>query len=745
MIWRLYTMKDLLPQGHIWQSVIQNAPYIIMIVDCQGTILYINHTVAGLKASKVPGKKLWDYIEPDYHRASKKALHTVFDKGKSTSYTIKGTGPHGSSSWYESVLSPITDQGKIIAASIITHDITKQKQAEDALSESERKFRVITERSVDGIFSLDQEGNYTFVSPAVKRIAGYEPEEVNGHFFLDFIYPDDIPLAMSSFDNLMDKGLLEGLELRIKKKDGSLGYVEITASSIIKEGTIHGIQGIVRDISARKKTDESIHRQNELTNAILHAVTESIYVFDKQMRILSVNITGAQRVGKNPQDLIGTAGKLWFSDDLVKRRQSIMEKVFQNGEQETFQDQVGSRWFIANIYPIKDKEGKVDKIVVFSQDITQEKNQEILLEKNEQKYRTIFEHSPEGIVLLDTQGNIIDANGRLSDWLGYRRKEVIGKHISDQPFFSPETKDLLINKFHQRMQKKNIPPYEIEIIAQNGHRIIGMLQGTLLYDQNGDIIGDLVMISDITQRRSLEKKVFEQEKLAALGRIAAMVSHELNTPLTNISLAIELLSSQVPHQVPQQLSREITTIKSEVSHAADIISRILDFSRGNTLRYSPVDIGQIVENAIKTVTQQNGTTDVTFNIPTPRSLTVEGDKYKLLEAFLNLFKNALEAKDPHKTHHTISVKTISTDNHVTVIIQDTGVGIDKDKLETTTDAFYTTKPLGEGTGLGLTITQEIITAHGGELAITSQLHKGTTVTVTLPKKNNAQNNTSVFP
>lgn len=247
-------------------------------------------------------------------------------------------------------------------------------------------------------------------------------------------------------------------------------------------------------------------------------------------------------------------------------------------------------------------------------------------------------------------------------------------------------------------------------------------------------MGDLVMISDITQRRSLEKKVFEQEKLAALGRIAAMVSHELNTPLTNISLAIELLSSQVPHQVPQKLSREITTIKSEVSHAADIISRILDFSRGNTLRYSPVDIGQIVENAIKTVTQQNDTTDVTFNIPTPRSLTVEGDKYKLLEAFLNLFKNALEAKDPHKTHHTISVKTISTDNHVTVIIQDTGVGIDKDKLETITDAFYTTKPLGEGTGLGLTITQEIITAHGGELAITSQLHKGTTVTVTLPKK-----------
>lgn len=730
LIRRLNLMsKDILQDSAIWQSVIKNTRYIIMIVDREGTILFINHTVPGINKEEVPGKKLNEYIDPQYHPLMNKALETVFCKGESSRYVVQGWGPHGFS-WYESVASPIQNQEKIVAASIITHDITQQKKAEEALSESERKFRILAERSIDGIFALNDEGYYTFVSPAVRRIAGYEPCEVLGRFFLDFIYPDDLPVAAAAFDSLTQKGIIEGLELRIKKKDGSLGYVEINASPIMRKDGSQGIQGIVRDISFRRKNEELLWNQNEVMTAILNVANESIFLFDTQNKIISVNTTAAQRVGKSPQDLIGADARIFFSDDVLKRRLKIVNKAIQTGKPQRLQDKRGDYWFDARIYPIKDKGGKVDKLVVFARDITKEKQHQLLLQKSEQKYRAIFNYSPEGIALLDTQGNIIDINGRLGDWLGYRSEEVIGKHLSDQPFFSIKTKELLMKRFHQRMKKKNIPPYEVEIIAQDGHVVTGMLQGTILYGPKGDIMGDLVMISNITKRKILEKKVFEQEKMAALGRIAAVVSHELNTPLANISLAVEMLSSQRALKGKE----EINTIKSEVALASDIISRVLDFSRTDDLQYSPMDLGNIVREAVKTLQGQYELGKVTFHIPQSLTLPLQGDKHRLREVFINILKNALEAADPHTDTHHIYIQGKTTDHSTVVSIRDTGTGIEKHLQEKITDAFFTTKPLAEGTGLGLSIAQWIIRQHEGELLITSKKNIGTTVTITLPQR-----------
>lgn len=724
-------MDNPLPKGFMWQSAIQNAPYIFIIVDCQGTILYINHTVAGLQPPKTIGKKLNEFIEPGYHTVMEKALKTVFEEGKATSYTLQGRGPHGSSSLYESVVSPIKDNGKIIAASLITHDITKQKEAEEQLKESERKFRILTERSVDGIFSLDDKGYYTFVSPAVKRIAGYDVQEVHGKSFIDFIYPDDIPLAVSAFDKLIKTGIIEGLELRIKKKDGTIGYVEINASPIITGGKTKGIQGIVRDIGYRKEAEDAIKSQSILTKAILDSVTESIFLIDKHLNIISANATAAQRLNKVPEDLIGKSGLLFISPGITKSRKKYVETAIKTGEPQRFEDVRDSQWFDAHIYPVKDGEGNVDKIAIFARDITQEKEQEIQLKENERKYRTIFESSPEGIVLLDNQGTFIDINGRLFDWVGYRPEDVIGRHIKDQPLFSSETKKILVKKFRERLQNKNIPPYEIEILARDGHVLTGLVHGSLMYDENGNIVGDLVMISDISQRKALEKKIFEQEKMAALGRIASVVSHELNTPLTNISLAAEMLSSHISPQNKEDLD----IIKSEVEQASDIITRVLDFSRTDDLQYSTLDLGEIIHEATNLVQRQANSQNVTINIPASFSLPMQGDRNRIREVFINILKNALEAADPQKKDHVISINGHIKDSTVVVTITDTGIGVKTESLDKLTDAFFTTKPLAEGTGLGLTIAQWIIRQHGGTLSISSIPQKGTTVTVSLPSKN----------
>ena len=114
---------------------------------------------------------------------------------------------------------------------------------------------------------------------------------------------------------------------------------------------------------------------------------------------------------------------------------------------------------------------------------------------------------------------------------------------------------------------------------------------------------------------------------------------------------------------------------------------------------------------------------------------MQGDKNRFREVFINLLKNALEAADPQKKNNVISINGHIADSTVIVTIEDTGIGIKKGSLEKITDAFFTTKPLAEGTGLGLTIARWIIRQHGGTLSLTSTPQKGTTVTITLPSKN----------
>lgn len=142
------------------------------------------------------------------------------------------------------------------------------------------------------------------------------------------------------------------------------------------------------------------------------------------------------------------------------------------------------------------------------------------INKQSEKYKTVFELSPEAIGILDMKGNIVDMNERVYDLLGYRREEIIGKNVAEVPYLTKEGRAKVKENFLKRISDKDVPPYEVEFLTKEGKKIVGRVLAAPIRDKNKKIIGEIVMISDITERKQMEEKLRESE-----GRLKNIISH----------------------------------------------------------------------------------------------------------------------------------------------------------------------------------------------------------------------------
>ncbi len=214
--------------------------------------------------------------------------------------------------------------------------------------------------------------------------------------------------------------------------------------------------------------------------------------------------------------------------------------------------------------------------------------------------------------------------------------------------------------------------------------------------------------------------------MAALGRIASVVSHELNTPLANIGVTAEYLASKLSGEYEEELK----IIMSEVDNAADIVKRILGFSRMDNFESKEMDIGEVAGRAADAVRTKHRTDDV---IKTRlSSCRVMGDEYRLFEALVNIIENAVLSRDPSKKTHTVKISSSKSGNSVVITVEDNGVGMDERMVENSSKPFFTTRAKGEGVGLGLFIARWIIEKHGGSLSIESKKNVGTKVSIVIP-------------
>ncbi|MBW2565982.1 MAG: PAS domain S-box protein [Deltaproteobacteria bacterium] len=367
-----------------WRSLVENAPSLILIVDRDGIIQYINHTVPGLEMEKVIGTNHCDYVPPQYHKVMRESIEHVFKTGRNTSYEIAGVGPNDSTSWYTAKVGPVEHDGEIVAVTIMPIDITERNQVEEELRESEKKYRRLVETMNDGLGIMDKKGMLAYINKRGRKMLGYSRDEMIGRPITDFV--DDA--NRKTFEEqvaVRRKGEPGAYEIVWTGKDGRKLFTIVSAQAITDdEGRFEGSFGVFTDITERKQAEEALRDSEEKWRSLTENSVDYIMTLECDGTILFVNRTPP---GVTREEVIGMSIFDHFPEKFKLVLRESINRVVETGEPDRHYVEYTSpegitRHFEGRAAPITNS-GRVAAITINATDITEQKLAEQVLRERE--------------------------------------------------------------------------------------------------------------------------------------------------------------------------------------------------------------------------------------------------------------------------------------------------------------------------------------------------------------------------
>jgi len=620
-------------------------------------------------------------------------------------------------------------------------DITGHKLAEQALIQSEEKFRLLTEKSIFGIYII-QHAKMAYVNPSFAKTFGYSPAEIIGRLSpRDLIHPDDIQAVMKRLQERLDGQIeISSNAYKAIKKDGSLIYIEVYGMVIDYQGG-PAVMGTLIDVTERSQADEQLQYQA----ALLANVNDAIVASDHQFRLTAMNAAAESLYGWKAEEVLGQSGTEifrteWPSVDADEMRRKITEIGYWRGEA-TQVLKNGARIPVEiSSMVLRDKSGQITGYVSMNRDITERKRLEEALRQSEERFSRLSAATSEGIAISD-QGRIVDANPQLEKMLGCGPGELIGFNAMD--FVAPESRDLVIANMRAGIEG----PYEHLALKKDGSIFPVEIRARAILHKGRQT--RVTVIRDITERkqadeeirqlnarleqrveertrelRAAQEKLIRQEKLAVLGQLAGGVGHELRNPLGIISSAVYYLKLVQP-EADGKIKEYYTMIEQEVRNSEKIITDLLDFARVESMVREPVSVNELVEY---TLTRFPIPDSVKVTLRLSSSMPVVfADPRQIVQVLGNLTVNACQAM-PAGGRLTISARRQK--GMLAIAVKDTGVGIPPENISKLFEPLFTTKT--SGIGLGLAVSQKLAEANDGRIEVKSEPGKGSTFTLVIP-------------
>ncbi|MDD5591261.1 MAG: transporter substrate-binding domain-containing protein [Dehalococcoidales bacterium] len=372
-----------------------------------------------------------------------------------------------------------------------------------------------------------------------------------------------------------------------------------------------------------------------------------------------------------------------------------------------------------------------------TEEIGERKQVEDALKVSEGKFRLMFHSVSEGIVCSDLDGNIIDANRAALVMFGYDHKDqVIGHGVVE--YVDETDHDRIIKDMTRTLETGITRDIEYIFVRKDGDRFPGELSSSVLNNESdGELIGFITVIRDITERkkaeaekRELERKAQITDRMASIGEMASGIAHEINNPLTSVVGFSELLMEK---DLPEDSRQDVKIIYDSSQRVAGIVKGLLTFARQHKPVRNRTGINEIIEStlALRKYALETSNIEVVTRLDAGLPWTV-ADAGQLQQVFLNIIVNAeTEMKKAHGRGR-LTIRTERAGDRIRISFADDGPGIARENLERIFDPFFTTKEVGEGTGLGLSLSRDIITEHDGALYAESEEGNGATFFVELP-------------
>jgi PAS domain S-box-containing protein len=625
--------------------------------------------------------------------------------------------------------------------------LTDIGQANEKLRESEKKFKTIFENIQDGYILADMDGAILLVNPASVKTLGYDScEELIGRNVAAEVYtrPADREKLKSI---LRENGKVHDYELEFRRKNGEHILVSCNLHLVLDtNGQPIAIEGLSRDITERKKAREELRQSQRLLQSLFDAIPGLINVLDKDLNIVYSNWHDHEYITEEERTNNPKCYKVFLKKDKPCAACHV-GKVFATGKPcraEVFNNLDGGYKEVST-FPVFDAAGKVSYVVEHATDISERKQAELALRAEKEKLETVTRNIGVGLAIVSKDFRILWANEVVKETFG----DIEGKICHE--------------KFHKRDRicpgcgvkqvfATGLGPviHEQKAIDVNGNEIWTENIVTPITNEKGDIISALELAVPITERKraeeerkEIEKQLRQAQKMESVGTLAGGIAHDFNNILSGVLGYADMVREElVPGSKSLQLQQEV--IKAGL-RAKELVKQILTFSRQAEHDFKPLQLHLIVKEALKLLRASIPTTiEIRQDIHTC-SGTVLADPTQIHQVLLNLCTNAYYAMREKGGVLKVSLQEIligpedqlaalelQPGRYLQLSVSDTGVGIRPEDMEKIFEPYFTTKPVNEGTGLGLSVVHGIVKSHKGYITVNSEPGKGTVFNLYFP-------------
>jgi PAS domain S-box-containing protein len=604
---------------------------------------------------------------------------------------------------------------------------------EAATRATEEGFRTIASTMVCGIITMDDQSRIQYVNGAVERIFGYSREELLGSE-LTLLMPERFRQKhRAGIRRYLSIGRTsvpwEGLQFQGLRKDGREIPLEISLGDhMIGDNRV--FTGIIRDITERKGAEEALRRSEARLRQLIEGSEDAIFSKELDGTITSWNASAERVYGYTSGEAIGQNVSILAPTDKLQELKLILDQLRRGEKLDHFETarvrKDGRRIVVSlSISPIRDDSGAIVGASTMARDVTERKRAEQALRESEAKLRGLWESAPDGIFVIDSEATILDMNRAGERLMDRDRSTVVGHRLTE--FIPPPSTPTLLRFIDEQVAgatTRNL--HEGTWLSRAGEPIHVQFTSQVVPNPGG-LSHLVVVVRDVSEQRDMQRKLVESERWASMGKLASFVAHEINTPLTNISLLTASIARRVSDPEAQERLKKIST---QGKIAASITQELLRFARPGVINPVETDLKELVQEAVEqTDAFRKRTTEIRTELG-PKAVVCAVDPLRIYEVLVNLLKNAYEATPKGQ----VQVRIEDRGPIVAVSVADTGSGMPPEVRARVFEPFYTTKKKGEGTGLGLAIARSFVVNHGGDLTVTSEVGKGSTFTLVLPRQ-----------
>lgn len=725
--------------GTILRALFNSRNYNIILIDKEGRIQAFNEGAAQA-ARLVQGVEYVvgrDFLEgiPEIAREKVRERHARILAGESLHTEAAYMGVDGVQHWYDLQYDPVRDASGAITGICLTNIcIDERKKAEKALRISEENLRSIFNSGTQMMVLIDREGRLQDFN----RHAGFTLKWITGQSFeIGKPFAQYIPSGMLDLFQENFKKALHGdfvvSERSVQAADGTDHWLELTYNPVFDGAkSITGVcmTGVV--IDERKKAAEALRRSEADLRAVFNSGSQVTVLIDREGRIKGFNHSAAAMA---PRVLgISLEVGMSFAKTLPAGASlEMFQKSFQDALEgkETKGDRViraangQERWVEVNYLPVMDEKGGVDGVCFSLAFIDDRKRAEEAVRESEERYRMLVEFEPDTVVVHDGETVIYINSAGVKMFGAQAAGDLIGKSVWD--LVGREYTEIGRSRVRKILsQRESTPPMEQKWKRLDGSLVDVEIQGTFFHYRGQPAI--MAILRDITERKKNRDMLLRYERLATIGKVIASIAHDIRNPLAVLSSMTQSLKEKIADSPTH--SPEIETIIAQTDRLKGFMNDILDYSRGLSLNKSNVQIRRLFEQALMLAQAQVGTNHKKVRViwVLEDSLPlIWADGERLEQVLANILLNAYQAME-QGGELILSCK--AEYEWVSLKIEDNGSGMNEAEMSRLFEPFFTTKK--HGSGLGLSLSQKIVEAHGGKIEVQRSKPQGMSFTILIP-------------